>query len=163
MWLDFFSNSTSLGILFSQLGALGFTEHIVLQSSSVSWKLCWELCVPQIIFSSRYGSWRIFVCTIHFSNFTTNSMITWVACHFSASSGLKRATLFRPPVCSKTMCGFSYWLPVNLTSEVCSFPLLQTHFSFLVLFCRWIGVGVEFCKTQCNLLEHLGFLFTEIV
>ena len=84
-WI-FFSNSTSLGILFSQLWALGFIKHIVLQSSSVSWKLCWELCVPQIIFSSRYGSWLIFVCTIHFSNFTANSMITWVACHFSSSS-----------------------------------------------------------------------------
>ena len=29
---------------------------------------------------------------------------------------LKRAILFRPPVCSKSVCGFSCWLPVNLTS-----------------------------------------------
>ena len=114
----------------------------------------------QIMFSSRYGSWLIFVCTIHFFNFTVNNMITGVACHFSSSSCLKGATLFRPPVFSKTVCRLSYWFPVYLISEVCSFPLLHTYFSFLLLFCRWSGVGIWFCKTRCNLLEHLGFTFT---
>lgn len=57
----------------------------------------------------------------HFSDFTPNSMITWVACHFSAGVHASRGQLlFRPPVCSKVCALLTDFL--SITSEICSFP-----------------------------------------